>query len=100
MEVNPKWKKYGDTKSNDEKKTPILDEEAAVTVKRIFELRASGLSPHKIADILNSEGILNPSRYSMEKYKIIGRKENVGLWSFISINSILRNPTYLGISIL
>lgn len=37
---------YGYTKSNDEKKTPILDEEAAVTVKRIFELRASGLSPH------------------------------------------------------
>ena len=87
---------YGYTKGNDEKKTPILDEEAAVTVKRIFELRASGLSPHKIADILNSEGILNPSRYSMEKYKIVGRKENVGLWSFISINSILRNPTYLG----
>ena len=65
-------------------------------VKRIFEMRASGLSPHKIADILNVEGILNPSRYSMEKYGVVGRKENMGLWSFCAVNSILNNPTYLG----
>ena len=87
---------YGYVKSNTEKKTPIIDEEAAAVVKRIFEMRASGLSPHKIADILNAEGILNPSRYSMEKYGIVGRKENMGLWSFCAVNSILNNPTYLG----
>ena len=87
---------YGYVKSDTEKKTPIVDEEAAAIVKRIFEMRASGLSPHKIADILNKEGILNPSRYSMEKYGIVGRKENMGLWSFCAVNSILNNPTYLG----
>ena len=87
---------YGYVKGDDEKKTPIIDEEAAAVVKRIFEMRASGLSPHKIADILNAEGILNPSRYSMEKYGIVGRKENMGLWSFCAVNSILNNPTYLG----
>ena len=86
----------GYVKSNTEKKTPIIDEEAAAVVKRIFEMRASGLSPHKIADTLNAEGILNPSRYSMEKYGIVGRKENMGLWSFCAVNSILNNPTYLG----
>lgn len=59
-------------------------------------MRASGLSPHRIADALNAEGILNPSRYSMEKYGIVGRKENMGLWSFCAVNSILNNPTYLG----
>lgn len=73
---------YGYVKSDTEKKTPIIDEEAAAVVKRIFEMRASGLSPHKIADILNAEGVMNPSRYSMEKYGIVGRKENMGLWSF------------------
>ena len=83
-------------KSDTEKKTPVIDEEAAAVVERIFEMRASGLSPHKIADILNAEGILNPSRYSMEKYGIVGRKENMGLWSFCAVNSILNNPTYLG----
>ena len=87
---------YGYVKSDTEKKTPIIDKEAAAVVKRIFEMRASGLSPHKIADILNAEGVLNPSRYSMEKYGIVGRKENVGLWSFCGVNSILQNPTYLG----
>ncbi len=87
---------YGYVKSDTEMKTPIVDEEAAVVVKRIFEMRASGLSPHKISDILNAEGILNPSRYSMEKFGIVGRKENVGLWSFCAVNSILNNPTYLG----
>ncbi len=87
---------YGYVKSDNEKKTPIIDEEAAAVVKRIFEMRASGLSPHKIADILNAEGILNPSRYCMEKYGIVGRKENMGLWSFCAVNSILNNPTYLG----
>ena len=87
---------YGYVKGTDEKKTPIIDEEAAAVVKRIFEMRASGLSPHKIADILNAQGIMNPSRYSMEKYGVVGRKENMGLWSFCAINSILNNPTYLG----
>lgn len=93
---HPRKAPYGYVKSTDEKKTPIIDEEAAGVVKRIFEMRASGLSPHKIADILNAEGILNPSRYSMEKYGIVGRKENMGLWSFCAVNSILTNPTYLG----
>ena len=32
----------------------------------------------------------------MEKYGIVGRKENMGLWSFCAVNSILNNPTYLG----
>ena len=59
-------------------------------------MRASGLSPHKIADILNAEGILNPSRYCLERYGVVGRRENVGLWSFCGVNSILQNPTYLG----
>ena len=93
---HPRKAPYGYVKSTDEKKTPIIDEEAAGVVKRIFEMRASGLSPHKIADILNAEGILNPSRYSMEKYGIVGRKENMGLWSLCAVNSILTNPTYLG----
>ena len=87
---------YGYVKSDAEKKTPVIDEEAAAVVKRIFEMRASGLSPHKIADILNAEGIMNPSRYSMEKYGIVGRKENMGLRSFCAVSNILNNPTYLG----
>ena len=91
---------YGYTKGDNEKKTPILDEEAAAVVKRIFEMRASGLSPHKIADTLNAEGVLNPSRYCLERYGVVGRRENVGLWSFCGVNSILQNPTTVSYKIL
>ena len=87
---------YGYVKSDTEKKTPVIDEEAAAVVKRIFEMRASGLSPHKIADILNEENIPNPSKYSMDKYGIVGKRNHFGLWSFCAVNSILNNPTYLG----
>ena len=87
---------YGYVKGDDEKKTPIIDEEAAAVVKRIFEMRASGLSPHKIADILNEENIPNPSKYSMDKYGVVGKRNHFGLWSFCAVNSILNNPTYLG----
>ena len=87
---------YGYVKSDTEKKTPIIDEEAAAVVKWIFEMRASGLSPHKIADTLNEENIPNPSKYSMDKYGIVGKRNHFGLWSFCAVNSILNNPTYLG----
>lgn len=87
---------YGYVKSDTEKKTPIIDEEAAAVVKRIFEMRASGLSPHKIADTLNEENIPNPSKYSMDKYGNVGKCNHFGLWSFCAVNSILNNPTYLG----
>ena len=87
---------YGYVKSDTEKKTPIVDEEAAAVVKRIFEMRASGLSPHKIADKLNEDNIPNPSKYSFDKYGIVGKRNHFGLWSFVAVNSILQNPTYLG----
>ena len=87
---------YGYVKSDTEKKTPIVDEEAAAVVKRIFEMRASGLSPHKIADKLNEDKIPNPSKYSFDKYGIVGKRNHFNLWGFCAVNSILRNPTYLG----
>ena len=93
---HPRKAPYGYVKGTDEKKTPIIDEEAAVIVKRIFEMRSRGMSPHKIADRLNEEGIASPSKYCMEKYGIVGKRNNFGLWSVCPINSILKNPTYLG----
>lgn len=93
---HPRKAPYGYVKGMDEKKTPIIDEEAAEIVKRIFEMRSRGMSSHKIADQLNAEGIASPSKYCMEKYGIVGKRKNFGLWSVCPINSILKNPTYLG----
>ncbi len=93
---HPRKAPYGYVKGINEKRTPVIDEEAAVIVKRIFEMRASGMSPHKIADQLNEEGIASPSKYCMEKYGVVGKRNNFGLWSVCPVNSILKNPTYLG----
>lgn len=59
-------------------------------------MRSRGMSPHKIADRLNEEGIASPSKYCMGKYGIVEKRDNFGLWSVCPINSILKNPTYLG----
>ena len=63
---------YGYIKADDEKHTPLIDEDAAVIVRRIFEQRARGLSPKQIAIQLNKDGIATPSdhRYQL-KAKII-----------------------------
>ena len=75
---------YGYVKSDTEKKTPIIDEEAAAVVKRIFEMRASGLSPHKIADILNEENIPNPSKYSMDRVRNRRETQSFRVMVFLS----------------
>lgn len=59
-------------------------------------MRSRGMSPHKIADQLNEEGIDSPSKYCMRKYGIVGKRNHFGLWSVCPVNSILKNPTYLG----
>lgn len=93
---HPRKAPYGYIKSTDEKKTPIIDEEVAPIVKRIFEMRSCGMSPHKIAEQLNKEGISSPSKYCMDKYGIVGKRNSYDLWSVCPVNSILKNPTYLG----
>ncbi|MGN0812868.1 MAG: recombinase family protein, partial [Candidatus Coproplasma sp.] len=52
---------YGYILGTDEKRTLQVNEETAPIVKRIFEMRASGLTPRKIADILNAEKVLTPN---------------------------------------
>lgn len=44
---------YGYKLGTDEKRTLQIDEETAPVVRRIFEMRATGMTQRKIADILN-----------------------------------------------
>ena len=62
---------YGYIMGTDKKRTPVIDEEAAAVVRRIFEMYASGVSPKKIAEIFTEEGVPSPGVYVREKY---GRK--------------------------
>ena len=86
---------YGYVKGTDEKKLPVIDEPAASNVRRIFEMRSRGISPKKIAETLNSEGVLIPSDYRSWKTGKISNKTTVHLWSSVTVNQVLHNPTYL-----
>ena len=46
---------YGYLFGNDSKRTYVVNEEVSGIVKRIFELRAKGISPGQIAEIFNAE---------------------------------------------
>ena len=87
---------YGYVKGTDEKKLPVVDEPAASNVRRIFEMRASGISPKHIAMKFNDENIPIPSDYRTQKFGITPYRFSHHLWTCDVVKQILRNPTYLG----
>lgn len=87
---------YGYVKGTDEKKLPVIDEPAASNVRRMFEMRASGISPNKIAQTFNDEHIPIPSDYKEEKFGITNTRRSHHLWSCATVKQILNNPIYLG----
>jgi hypothetical protein len=87
---------YGYFKSDDGFNTPIIDSYAAVIVHRIFEMRANGFNPKKIADILNSEHIPTPSDYQYQRLGRPNPHNTSHLWGNINVKRILNNPIYLG----
>ncbi|MCM1316364.1 MAG: recombinase family protein [Alistipes senegalensis] len=87
---------YGYEKGTDENFTPVIDPYAANIVRRIFEMRASGMNAKKIADVLNGEHIAPPLDY---KYDKLGKEYPLyshHLWSSQTIKRILKNQIYLG----
>lgn len=87
---------YGYIKGTDEKRLPVVDEPAARNVKRIFEMRASGISPKKISEAFNEEGILIPTDYRCQRDGTTTKKQTCHLWQTDIVKQILHNPTYLG----
>ncbi len=87
---------YGYKAGTDENRTAVVDEEAATTVRRIFNLRADGNSARTIAKILTDEGVPNPATYFT---KLDGKKINKQFspyWNTKTVMWILSNPTYSG----
>ena len=88
---------YGYLKGDDEKHTPIIDEPAAQVVRRIFELRATGITPTQIAKKLNADGIPIPSDYRAQRLgKPNMHKNTFHYWSHVAVRNILSNPIYIG----
>ena len=87
---------YGYVKGDDENYTPQIDPEAAAVVRRIFEMRASGMGHKSIANVLNEEHIVPPLDYRYEK---LGKPVPVysrHLWQGQTVKRLLVNQIYIG----
>ena len=72
----------------------IPNPDTAPIVKKIFEWRADGIGPSRIATMLNKEGYPTPSGYKETKYST--RLINRNTWNISSIKKILSNRIYTG----
>ena len=87
---------YGYTIGKNEKRTLQINEEVAPIVRRIFEMRASGMTPRKIADILNAEKVLTPNDYRLSKTGVTSMPASWHLWNTSVLRTLLNNPAYIG----
>lgn len=90
---------YGYCKAPDAKGKLVIDPEAAEVVRRIFALALSGMGAHKIAQILNKEGIPSPTAYKQlhgAQYHAAMKKTDYSLWGSPTVYQMLHNQTYIG----
>ncbi len=85
---------YGYKRSPENNKKLIIDDYAAPIVKRIFQMKDSGISEGMIARTLTNEGILPPDVYRGKKLKKTTVTTN--LWKPCTIKHILKNENYIG----
>ena len=86
---------YGYRKSEDDKHQLVIDEEAAAVVRRIFEMRRSGMAYGKITAALNQDGILSPRWYWAIHYGN-GSCKCSKLWAYATVKNILNDAVYTG----
>ena len=87
---------YGYKMGTDKKRAPVIDEETAPIVKRIFEMYASGMSPRKISEVLYLEGLPSRAAYA---YTQAGQNQKtivMGLWTAVTIREMLNKIIYIG----
>lgn len=90
---------YGLMKDPQLKGKLIIDPEAALIVKQIFQLYLEGNGTWKIAKRLNEEGIPNPTKYKNLhglNWKKGSQEEVLGLWTNVTVRRILKNQMYVG----
>ncbi len=89
---------YGYVRSCIDKHQFIVDEEAAVVVRKIFMWYTSGVTKHEICKRLEAQGIPCPMRYAIEKGHInsTGDKHGRLQWNPEQITKIVSMRQYCG----
>lgn len=94
---------YGYVKDPRNKNRLVPDEETAPIIRRIFEAAANGGSSRKIAMELNRDGIMPPLKYKVlykGNFSEDGAARASDLWNYTTVKRILKNPVYLGHTLL
>ena len=89
---------YGYKKDPDNPKHWIIDEEAAMVVRRIFDMCMEGRGPSQIANQLTAEKVLNPTAYK-SKEGITTRTStstNPYHWNSSTVVHVLERKEYTG----
>lgn len=94
---------YGYRKDREDKHRLAPDEATAPVVERIFRRAAAGDSSRKIALDLNTDGIIPPLKYRVlyrDAFSEEGAARASDLWNYTTVKRILKNPVYLGHTLL
>lgn len=92
---------FGYLKDPEDKERWIIDQEAAATVRRVFELAAEGHNSNQIAGILRDEQRITPGSYFAargQNNRCHARKKDTGPydWTRSSVTLLLQTREYLG----
>ena len=88
---------YGYLKDPANKNHLIINPETCGIVRRIFQMRDSGMALGAIASQLNAEGIPSPARYLWIKGLSKEERHQDSYWDRINVKRLLTNKMYLGI---
>ena len=94
---------YGYRKDQRDRYRLVPDEVTAPVVLRIFQQAANGASSRKIALDLNADGVIPPLKYRVlyrDEFSEEGAARASDLWNYTTVKRILKNPVYLGHTLL
>ena len=91
---------YGYKKDPEDKDHWLIDEDAALVVKRIYQMAAEGYGPYDISKILTAEKVPCPAYHlAMRKQGPLQNKTDLSRpydWYGETVKEILRKPEYMG----
>ena len=94
---------YGYRKDQENRHRLAPDEATAPAVERIFRRAAAGDSSRKIALDLNADGVIPPLKYRVlyrDEFSEEGAARASDVWNYTTVKRILKNPVYLGHTLL
>ena len=87
---------YGYKRDPADKHHLVIDEESAPMVRRIFDMRASGMGFRSIAATLNEENVLSPGALYYQRQGRADPRHVSHKWTETTVRSLIRSEVYIG----